>query len=997
MHLSRHILLCFFVLAVCWCGPLYAQLGFAPDIKKPKPYENRVLQSEKPTDKKFKISRRFMQNTTTHYNYFFNANNKINEIIEKAKAVHVDDYSTLLSFYNYSLEATAQDKTELDSVIYKAQTGIVQHDIRNNWNDNLYLLWGAAYYFQQQFDSARQMFQFINYAYADKEKDGYYKYIGSHMDGNNALSISTKEDPSFTKKLLSKPPSRNDALIWQIRTLIQMDRFPTAASLITTLKNDPNFPERLNSSLEEIQAYWFYKQQMWDSTAIHLVKSLGNATTQQEKARWEYLAGQLFERSNKLSEAEDYYTKSMSHTTDPVMDIYARLNLIRINKAGGNNYIDQNIAELVKMAKKDKYADYRDVIYFMAAQMEMARNNPVAAQEYILKGAKYSNHNLASRNQSYLQLADLLFKQKKYKPAASFYDSLDVNTIAAADVQRVSFRKEVLTKLVSNLDVVDRQDSLQRIAALPEDQRKAIIKKLVREMRNQQGLKDEGIITSATVTPLPDPFRSQNKGEWYFYNTTLKTQGSVTFKQVWGNRPNIDNWRRYSNVTAALRNNSPDNTRGDNLTISTANGTAPTTDVLMGNLPLTAPQLQSSNDSIQMALFTAGNMYANELEDYESAIATMEALRKRFPQFANMSDVIFQLYYSYSKTGNTARAAEFKKLLIDKYPESRYATIITKGIDPTSKLPTAEVTKTYEHVYDLFIEGSFAEAEAAKKQADSIYHTNYWSPQLLYIEAVYHAKQRQDSTAKQILNTLINQEPNGPLAEKAGNLLQVLNRRKQIEEELTNLQIERPKGDTAARIVSAPVVKPKPVATTDSAVVKKETEPSLPSLTRDTTALTTKDIAGKKPTNKPVIDALSKKPLTTSGKKPASIYTYNTEAPHYAVIILNKVDVVFGNEAKNAFSRYNHDKYGGAPLDMQLVDIDSVHKLLVIGNFSNELAAINYVQTAKPLASTQIVPWLKSDKYTFTIISESNLEVLKANPDLNKYQKFLDRNLPVKF
>jgi hypothetical protein len=29
-------------------------------------------------------------------------------------------------------------------VIYKSKTGIVLHDLRNDWVDDLYLLWGAA-------------------------------------------------------------------------------------------------------------------------------------------------------------------------------------------------------------------------------------------------------------------------------------------------------------------------------------------------------------------------------------------------------------------------------------------------------------------------------------------------------------------------------------------------------------------------------------------------------------------------------------------------------------------------------------------------------------------------------------------------------------------------------------------------------------------------------------------------------------------------------------
>src|SRR3989337_76722 len=159
--------------------PVFGQLGIALDVKKPKEFENRVLRSEKSDQKKFSLPKRFIQNTITHYNYFFNANNKLNEILERAKASFKDDYSELIPFYNYTLDVTAADSIQLDSISYKAQTGIVLHDLRNDWADNLYILWGASHYFKQQFDSAHLMFQFINYAFAEKEKEGYYRTIGS--------------------------------------------------------------------------------------------------------------------------------------------------------------------------------------------------------------------------------------------------------------------------------------------------------------------------------------------------------------------------------------------------------------------------------------------------------------------------------------------------------------------------------------------------------------------------------------------------------------------------------------------------------------------------------------------------------------------------------------------------------------------------------------------------------------------------------------------------
>src|SRR5438270_1967521 len=460
MRVSHILFTLLFVLIAASLEPLFAQPGYQLDIPKPKPYENRVLKSEKTGNKKFTAPRRFFQNLSTRYNYYFNANNKINLVVDKAKAGNRDDYSVLLPFYNYSLDMTAQDKVQLDSVIYKSQTGIVMHDLRDDWVDNLYLLWAQALYFEKKFDSASMMLQFINYAFAAKEKDGYYKYIGSNLDGNKASSIATKEDDHFPKTMVSLPPSRNSALLWQIRTRIEMGDMITSGNLINMLKNDPYFPERLHPELHEVQAYWFYKQKLWDSAANHLILALDQAQNKSELGRWEYLAAQLFERSGHPENAEKFYTSSMGHTTDPIMEVYARLNLVRINKTGGEHYIDQNIAELVRMAKKDKYADYRDVIYFMAAEMELERNNPDAARELLLKGEKYDRENIVLHNNGFLKIADLAYEQKKYVQAAAFYDSVKIAGLATQDNDRVMSRKSALGKLVSNMNIVERQDSL---------------------------------------------------------------------------------------------------------------------------------------------------------------------------------------------------------------------------------------------------------------------------------------------------------------------------------------------------------------------------------------------------------------------------------------------------------------------------------------------------------------------------------------------------------
>lgn len=964
----------FFLILCQLTLPSFGQLGISFDIKKPKEYDDRVLRSEKSEEKKFTLPTRFIQNTITHYNYYFNANNKLNEVLERAKTSFTDDYSKLLPFYNYSLDATTKDSVQLDSINYKSQTGIALHDLRSDWADNLYLLWGAAYYLQKKFDSAYLMFQFINYAFAEKEKDGYYKTIGSSRDGNTAFSIATKEKTSLPKKLFAEPPSRNDAFIWQIRNFLAQDQFAEAASLIVTLKSDPNFPKRLKNDLQEVQAYWFYKQNMWDSSVVHLVNALDNATNKQEKARWEYLAAQLYELSGNYKESMKYYAKVITHTTDPVMDVYARLFSIRVNKDGGEKNIEKNIAELVRMAKRDKYQDYRDIIYYMAAQMELERNNVDGALALLLKSTQFTSDNPAQRNKAFLQLAELSFAKHQYRQAYNFYDSLRMDDPSLKDVEALTKRKDLLGIMATHIEIIERQDSLQRIASLPEDERRNFVKKIVKQLRKQQGLKDEGTNTATS------PFAQQNvqtlfpavepKGEWYFYNAAFRTKGSGDFKAKWGNRPNLDNWRRSATLAAGLQNkiNQVQAMNGKQTTVAKGDNTPGeiTFDGLYDNLPLTPDQLQKSNDSIQAALFALGKLYVQEIEDCTAGTETFEQLRSRFPQFEKMDEVLFNLYYCYNKNGETAKAAAIKKLMNEKFSNSNFTTIVTTGKNPQSLSVNPDATKTYEKIYDLFIEGNFEQAVAQKRMADSLYGKNYWTPQLLYIESVYYIKQRDDSTAIKVLNSIISQFPGTPLAIRATTLLDVLGRRKQIEEELRNMPVNRQQQDTTVK---------QPVN-----VINNNQPPAI---------IKTQPVTNNKPP-----DSLAIKPIQ---KNISSPYTFVAEASYNVMLILNKVDPVFSNEAKNAFFRYNRETFYNKLMAVDLTELDVDNRLLLISPFKNAQEAVDYVDRTRPKTATEIIPWLKGGKYTFSIITDKNLDLLKANKDLENYKAFLNQNLPGKF
>lgn len=980
MQLNRNILTAAIILILCiTVAPGYAQLGFSFDIKKPQQYDDRVLGSEKSESKKFTLGRRFTQNTFTHYNYFFNANNKLNEVLELAKNQHTDDYTQLLSFYNYSLDVTAQNKIQLDSIIYKSTTGIVLHDLRNDWIDNLYLLTGAAYYLRKQFDSAYLTFQFINYAFAEKEKDGYYKTIGSSRDGNQAFSISTKEKNNLPRKIFSAPPSRNEAFIWQIRTLIAQNEYAEAASLIVTLKNDPVFPSRLKNDLEEVQALWFYENHQYDSAAYHLSKALVNAPSKLERARWEFLTAQLYELSSQTNLARSFYEKVISHTTDPVMEIYARLRSIRINKEGGDNYIDHNIADLLKMAGRDKYVDYRDIIYFTIAQMEIERGNLAAAQDYFLKSTSYNSINIALKNKAWLELADIAFYQKKYKLASNSYDSILFNDPELKDKETLLAKKVMINKISSQIEIIERQDSLQRIAAMPENERKDFVRKTVRQLRKEQGLKEEpGILVpigNNQQAAQSDLFtNNSSKGEWYFYNASLRSKGLSEFRAKWGIRTNTDNWRRSASVGFAQNKTQQTIIAPAAKSLATPQQGEITFEALYENLPITDEMLKISNDSISTATFILGKALAEEAEDYSSSVQTLEELIKRFPLHEKMDEVLFTLYYCYNKTGQQGNAASVKKLMEEKYSGSPLTTIVSTGKDPRNKFSNPEATKAYEKVYNLFIEGNFSQALAEKQQADAKYSSGYWTPQLLYIESVYHIKQKQDDKAKESLGKIIQTFPGTSMAEKASNLIDVLGRRQQIEEELRNMNVVRPKEEVIKMpdTVAAVYVAPK----TDSFIKKPEAQVIQPIITSNPPAI-------KK-------DSIVSKPAIAP-------FVFNPTDKYSVMVLLNKVDMVWANESKNAFNLYNRGKYYNKQFTLSITEITGEYRALLIGTFDDAQSALDYMQAAKAVSPTQIIPWLSSEKYSFTIITPSNLETLKSVKDITGYRQFMEKNLPGKF
>lgn len=980
-----------------------AQLGkITVDLQKDKPekFKNKTLRSEKTGEKKFNLPRRFIQNTVSHYNYFFNANRKIDEVIDRARRSTRDDYTKLLPFYPYSVASTKAQAGDLDSVIQKATAGILLHDLRSDWVDDLYLLIGEAYYLRGDYDSAAMTFQFINYNLQprNKKSDDDRSLVGSNEEASaGGLSISTKEDRSMLSKAFSRPPARNDALIWQIRTYIDMEQYGDAAGLINTLKNDPYFPERLNTALKEMQGYWFFSQQVYDSAAPYIAQSLSQTLDLADKARREFLLAQLYEGLGAVDTASRYYERAIAHTTDPLMDIYASLNKAKMLRSDDPREIGKTINYLLQMARKDKFDGYRDIIFYSAAQLALEIPDTTAAVALLKKSNQHNETNIGYKNLSFLQLAEISYLQKDYRNAYAFYDSLQAGDSTLGDMTQMLERKRALAQVVRHINVIAREDSLQMIAGMLPADRENFIKRLSRKLSKERGLTETyegGNAASAyfgTRNRPTDIFGNNNEaGDWYFYNTAVKTKGYNEFKRIWGKRSNVDNWRQLSsdeNAGLGTRGRTQKDmptglATGDGDPLSpteNADGEIPglnpvyqedvSPEGLLANVPLTQPMLDTSNARVAVSLYQLGKNYQNLLEDYTAAIDAYERSLTRFPDSLYNGELYMNLSYCYSKTGQYAKAEQYKNMLLKKFEGTRYAQMIQhpEQFNPNKKDTAA--TNRYTGIYNLFIEGNFEQAIREKRGADSLYGASYWTPQLLYIESVYHIRQHADSTALQTLATLVTQYPESPLRQKAVTLMDVLKRRDSIENYLTNLQVERVKEADELSVFDD---------TKTSRDVNQQTERQQP-------------IISVAPVRADTATLLPERQLPAPVKR--ADFTFDAMEPQYVVMLLKKVDPVYASEARNAFIRYNREKFYQQKIDIVKDTLDGDRSLLVFSSFLNAEEAMKYVTRISRDAASE-VSWLPADKYSFYIISAANLELLKENKKLEDYIQLLNTQYP---
>jgi tetratricopeptide (TPR) repeat protein len=716
---------------------------------------------------------RFYQGMTARYNIYFNGYESFKSGLVKISRGYQDDYAELLRVFEYSDPSTASlCSSDMERAIQKASKLISlksitakpefkdAHDLSekdkkllekkeyNEWVDDSYLLIGKARFYKHEYKEASSIFNYC---------------------------ITDANDQAI----------KNEAVIWLARIYNETGNYSESLRLINGLDVTLDYPKSLISMYYTTIADLYIKQKRYSEAIDPMKKSIAIVSGKRTRYRLTYLLAQLYEKTGDGARATALYRNVVNMNPPYEVEFNARINIAGVFDVNSGNPREIR-KELEKMLNDSKNKDYQDQIYFALGNISMKEGKESEALGYFRKSAIAKSQNQNQKGRSYLALAGYYFKKPDYMKAGTYYDSaVYFLNQKYPDYLLIKTKSQNLDALVSQLKIIHREDSLQKVAKMTEPERTALIASIIAKTIKD---KIEGkTADNSDRYNLGQYYENERRfqgnidqeGKWYFYNQTALTFGRTEFHKRWGDRKLEDNWRR-SNKT---RVNNVQASNNPNETVQHVSDTlAAETDYkkpqfYLKNLPLKDSLINISNDKIATAMLNAGKAYAERIPDTTKAIETFDLLINRFSSSELVPETLYNLY-NINKERNSAKSETYRERLLQKYPDNEFARILS---DPAyyekknAELKLAE--KTYEAAYAAYSGEKFNDAISISNDALKKYPQDQLAPKFLLIRAYSVGKINDERTFKEELSNLIKQWPGTAESKKAAEIIAYLNQK----------------------------------------------------------------------------------------------------------------------------------------------------------------------------------------------------------------------------
>ncbi len=743
---------------------------------------------------------RFWQSFTTKYNVYFHGKTNYDEQLKAMMDGYEDDYSQRL--YMHPAEARSNPKAKQPSgsferTIEKMEKAITLHSIKKKPKrksgknkDPKYQEWLARDEYNPYLHNAWYMLAKAQYMKGDfLDAAATFRYITRHF--------------SWKKDLVQECQVR-EALCYCAMG------WPTEAdNVLTHVHLDEITNKKVRALANAAFADYHIKAQEPEKAIPYLAKAVkgfkGN-----DKVRMSFLLGQLYEEVGDKHNAYLAYKQAGSSSGSSYRTKFnARIKQSAVYE--GTN-IASEVKALKRMTRYDRNKVYLDQIYYAIGNLYLAHGDTLSAIENYRLAAEKSVNNGVEKAISQLTLGGIYFNRRQYDFAQPCYaEAIPLVNEDYPNYKLLKKRSDVLDELAVYAQNVNLQDSLLELAAMTPDEQKAVIAKIIEDLKKKEKEEKEAAEREEYLAQQnakgsqirdkgnsPAQYTMNTDNSWYFYNNSIKQAGKTQFQKLWGSRKLEDNWRRHNKSTFSFNDEEADSALqalADSVMID-ENGDTIKVDIealkraedphfeefYLKQIPKTEEDIMAAHEIIQEGLYNMGIILKDKMEDYSAAAYEFKQLLENYPDNTYRLDVFYNMYMMYMRNGQETDAEPYRDSILINFPESKYGMAMQ---DPNYlenlKNMNHDQENMYEAAYANYLANNHTAVHEAYAEMMRKYPLSKIMPKFMFIDALSYLTEKDHDKFKETLKDMLQRYPQTDITPVASDIVKQLNQGRRLE------------------------------------------------------------------------------------------------------------------------------------------------------------------------------------------------------------------------
>ena len=640
---------------------------------------------------------------STKYNILYNGGIALDNGITELKGTYFDNYWERLPVERMQPDQPEFADGQLKNANFeraeeKAIKAIQKHSMnidggeQNPQMDEAHLLLGKARYYDRRYVPALEAFNYVLYKYPSSDKIQEVK-------------------------------------VWREKTNMRMENDALAVKNLRNLLSEIKFKDQIYADANAALAQAFLNLEETDSAVVRLRRATHFTKSNEEKARYRFIAAQLYEELGLKDSAIVAYQDVINMKRKS-----PRIYVIQAHAAQAK-YFDYKKSDTIPFLKKynDLLEDrenrpFLDIINHQMALFYDKQGKPQQAKKYYGKSLDAMSKDKYLNASNYRNLADIYFDEAKYVTAGKYYDSTMVHLKPRTrEFNTIKKKRENLVDVIKYEGVAMRNDSIINVVKMSHPQQVAYYEEYIAKLRKQEeekaileekrkdlesrnaGVFGDDVASAGNVARSSKAAPSEiaqtgaspgtGGGTFYFYNPSTVAYGKTEFRKIWGERKYSQTWR-YSRSKQTISTSDAEDLSPEQLKAIESEKAAAdarfTPEFYIAQLPTQKTEIDSISTERNFAYYQLGVIYKEKFKEYERAADKLELLLANNPEERLILPSLYNLYKIYEII-NPSKMVAMKNQILSQYPDSRYAQIVgnTSATGEAALTPEAAYSKLY--------------------------------------------------------------------------------------------------------------------------------------------------------------------------------------------------------------------------------------------------------------------------------------------------------------